>query len=175
MVLVDEAYHHYVDSPDYESVVPLVKSQPRLIVARTFSKIYGLAGARLGYAVAQPEVIEKLASQAAFDTVNIFAVAAGRASLADPAWAADGKRRNAATRAHVVGELSKRGYTTIPSQANFIMFETRKPVKPLIAALKDRGVEVGRLFPALPTHLRVTIGRPDDMERFLTAFSAVVA
>jgi len=55
------------------------------------------------------------------------------------------------------------------------MFETRKPVKPLIAALKERGVEVGRLFPALPTHLRVTIGRPDDMERFLSAFAAVVA
>jgi len=74
-----------------------------------------------------------------------------------------------------VSELGKRGYSVIPSQANFIMFETRKPVKPLIAALKERGVEVGRLFPALPTHLRVTIGRPDDMERFLSAFAAVVA
>ncbi|MCA1829488.1 MAG: aminotransferase class I/II-fold pyridoxal phosphate-dependent enzyme [Myxococcales bacterium] len=175
MVLVDEAYHHYVDSPQYESVAPLVKMQPRLIVGRTFSKIYGLAGARLGYAIAQPEVIEKLASQAAFDTVNIFAAAAGRASLADAAWAAEGKRRNAATRANVVSELQRRGFTVIPSQANFIMFDTRKPVKPLIAALKERGVEVGRLFPALPTHLRVTIGRPDDMERFLSAFAAVVA
>ena len=175
MVLIDEAYHHYVDSPDYESVAPLVKDHPRLIVARTFSKIYGLAGARLGYAIAQPPVIGKLAAQAAFDTVNIFAVAAGRASLADAAWAADGTRRNASTRAHVVSELGKRGYSVIPSQANFIMFETRKPVKPLIAALKERGVEVGRLFPALPTHLRVTIGRPDDMERFLSAFAAVVA
>src|SRR5262249_34339982 len=171
----DEAYHHYVDSPDYESVIGLVSTQPRLIVSRTFSKIYGLAGARLGYAIAQPAVIEKLRAQAAFDTLNIFALAAGRASLADAAYAAEGKRRNAATRGHVVGELGKRGFAVIPSQANFIMFDTRRPVTPLIEAMKQRGVKVGRLFPALPTHLRVTIGRPDEMERFLSAFAAVVA
>src|SRR5260370_927260 len=74
MVLVDGAYHHYADSADYESVAPLVKAQPRLIVARTFSKIYGLAGARLGYAIAQPAVLEKLAAQAAWDSVNVFAI-----------------------------------------------------------------------------------------------------
>ena len=175
MVLVDEAYHHYVDSADYRSVIPLVKSQPKLIVSRTFSKIYGLAGARLGYAIAQRPVIDRLADQAAFDSVNIFALAAGRASLADPKWAADGKRRNAATRGHVVSALGKLGFTVIPPHANFLMFDTRKPVKPLIEALKQRGVEVGRLFPALPTHLRVTIGRPEQMDRFLPAFAAVVA
>jgi histidinol-phosphate aminotransferase len=173
MVLVDEAYHHYADSPDYESVAPLVKTQPKLIVARTFSKIYGLAGARLGYAIAQPAVIEKLAAQAAWDSVNIFAIAAGRASLADRTWVAQGQRRNAATRTHVVSEVGRRGFAVIPSHANFVMIETRRPVKPLIAALKEKGVEVGRLFPALPTHLRVTLGTPPQMERFLAAFAAL--
>ena len=173
VVLVDEAYHHYVDSPDYESVAPLVKTHPKLIVARTFSKIYGLAGARLGYAIAQPALLEKLLAQAAWDTVNVFALAAGRASLADASWAGQGRARNAELRAHVVGELGRRGFPAIPSQANFVMFETRREVKPLIAALAERGVQVGRRFPALPTHLRVTLGRPEQMERFLTEFTAL--
>src|SRR5205823_200018 len=144
MVLVDEAYHHYADSADYESVAPLVKTQPKLIVARTFSKIYGLAGARLGYAIAQPAVIEKLSAQAAWDSVNIFALAAGRASLADRTWVAQGQRRNASTRASVLSELGRRGFPVIPSQANFVMIETKRDVKPLIAALATRGIQVGR-------------------------------
>jgi histidinol-phosphate aminotransferase len=118
-------------------------------------------------------VIEKLAAQAAWDSVNVFAVAAGRASLADASWVEQGRRRNAATRTHVAAELARRGFAVIPSQANFVMIETRRPVKPLIAALAERGVLVGRLFPALPTHLRVTLGTPQQMERFLTAFAAL--
>ena len=149
--------------------------EPRGRIRRTRLMMLAAALIMSVYIVGSVLVVTLLIPAEAFDTVNIFAVAAGRTSLADAAWAADGKRRNAATRAHVAGELARRGFTVIPSQANFIMFETRKPVKPLIAALKERGVEVGRLFPALPTHLRVTIGRPDDMERFLSAFAAVVA
>ena len=174
-VLVDEAYHHYADSPGYESLVPLVASHPNLIVARTFSKIYGMAGVRLGYAIAQSELIKKLAAQAAWDSVNVFAVAGGRASLRDEAWVATGRKRNAATRARVSSSLSGLGYEVIPSQANFFMFDTRREVKPLIAALHDRGVDVGRLFPALPHHLRVTIGTPQQMQRFLDAFAAATA
>jgi histidinol-phosphate aminotransferase len=174
-VLVDEAYHHYAASPDYESVLPLVKTHPGLIVTRTFSKIYGMAGVRLGYAVAQPGVIEKLAAQAAWDSVNVIALAAGRASLLDAAWAEQGRRRNAATRAHVVAELGRRGFNVIPSQANFVMIDTRREVKPLIAALHQRGVEVGRLFPALPKHLRVTLGKPEEMDRFLREFAGLMS
>jgi histidinol-phosphate aminotransferase len=175
MVLVDEAYHHYADTAEYESVVPLVKTHPGLIVTRTFSKVYGMAGLRLGYAVAQPPVIEKLGAQAAWDSVNVIALAAGRASLADPAWAEQGRKRNAATRARFVAELGRRGFTVIPSQANFVMIDTRRDVKPLIASLRQRGVEVGRLFPALPKHLRVTLGRPEEMERFLRELAASTA
>jgi histidinol-phosphate aminotransferase len=174
-VLVDEAYHHYADSSDYESVVPLVASHPNLIVARTFSKIYGMAGVRLGYAIAGPEVIKKLAAQAAWDSVNVFAVAAGRASLGDAGWVAIGRRRNATGRSQLVSGLSRLGYAAIPSHTNFVMFDTGREVKPLIAALHDRGVDVGRLFPALPHHLRVTIGRPEQIKRFLSAFAAATA
>jgi len=174
-VLVDEAYHHYVDSPDYESVIPLVKTHPNLIVARTFSKIYGMAGLRLGYAVAQPDAVKKLVAHAAWDSVNALAVAAGRASLKDTAYAAEGQRRNRATRAQLAGDLARLGYEVIPSHANFMMIQTRKDVRPILAALQDRGIQVGRLFPALPQHLRVTIGTPAQMKRFLDAFAAAMA
>jgi histidinol-phosphate aminotransferase len=174
-VLVDEAYHHYADSPEYESAVPLIASHPNLIVARTFSKIYGLAGVRLGYAIAQPEAIEKLVAQAAWDSVNVFALAAARASLRDAGWVPTGRKRNAVTRDRLVSALSRLGYAVIPSHTNFVMFDTRREVKPLIAALHDRGVDVGRFFPALPHHLRVTIGTPEQVKRFLDAFAAVTA
>ncbi len=174
-VLVDEAYHHYAESPDYESVVPLVAAHPNLVVARTFSKIYGMAGLRLGYAIAQPPVIRKLAEHAAWDSANIIALAAGRASLADAAYVAEGRRRNASTKAQLVADLGRLGYQVVPSQTNFILIEVRKEVKRAIEALNERGVQVGRLFPALPRHLRVTIGTPPQMKRFLQAFASVVA
>ncbi len=174
-VLVDEAYHHYADSPDYESVVPLVATHPNLIVARTFSKIHGMAGLRLGYAIAQPAAIEKLAAHAAWDPVNIVALAAGRASLLDAPYVAEGRRRNATTKAGVVAELGRLGYDVVPSQTNFVLIDTRKEAKPTIEALRERGILVGRLFPALPRHLRVTVGTPAQMRRFLRAFAAVLA
>ena len=174
-VLVDEAYHHYADSPEYESVLPLVSTHPNLLVTRTFSKIYGMAGLRLGYAVAQPPLIQKLAEHAAWDTANIIALAAARASLGDTAYVTEGRRRNAATKAHVVAELGRLGYQVVPSQTNFILIDIRREAKPAIEALAARGVQVGRLFPALPKHLRVTIGTPAQMKRFLQAFAALSA
>ena len=84
MILVDEAYYHYADSPDYESVIPLVKDHPNLIVARTFSKIYGMAGLRCGYCVAQRETIERMRPASIWDSVNFMALAAATASLDDP-------------------------------------------------------------------------------------------
>jgi histidinol-phosphate aminotransferase len=75
----------------------------------------------------------------------------------------------------MTASLSRLGYQVIPAQANFLMFDTRRQVKPLIADLHDRGVDVGRLFPALPNHLRVTMGRPEQMKRFLEVFTAATA
>ena len=173
MVLVDEAYHHYATSSDYESVAPLVKSKPNLIVARTFSKIYGMAGLRAGYALANKDTIKKLDAQKSWDTMNVMALVAARASLADSGFVAEGRRRNTATRASVVDSLGAMGYKVIPSETNFIMIDTRREVRPLIAAMKTQGVHVGRLFPALPNHLRVTIGTPEEMQRFVGAFRSI--
>jgi len=175
MILVDEAYHHYADGPDYESVIPLIKDHPNLIVARTFSKIYGMAGLRCGYCVGQHQTIERMRPHQSWDSVNIMALTAAIASLDDPDQVANGRRLNSEARAFVVNELSAMGYKGIPSQANFIMFDAKRPVVPLIQALKQRNVQVGRLFPALPNHMRLTIGKKAEMEAFLAAFRQVVA
>ena len=174
MVLVDEAYFHFADSPDYGSVIPLVKDQPNLLVSRTFSKIYGMAGLRCGYCVAQKETLEQLRAHQMWDSVNIMALAAARASLDDPNQVPNGQRLNNEAKTFTIGELDKLGYKTIPSQANFIMFDCKRPVVPLIQALKQRNVEVGRLFPALPNYMRLTIGKRSEMESFLGAFKQVM-
>jgi histidinol-phosphate aminotransferase len=174
MILVDEAYFHYADSPDYESVIPMIANHPNLIVARTFSKIYGMAGLRCGYCVAQPETIQRLRPHQTWDSVNIMALAAAKASLTDSDHVTNGRRRNSETKKFVVGKLEAMDYQHIPSQANFMMINVKRPARPLIDALKQQGVQVGRPFPALPNHMRVTIGKQSEMETFLSAFSQVV-
>ncbi len=174
MILVDEAYFHYADSPDYESVIPMVKDHPNLIVARTFSKIYGMAGLRCGYCIAQSETIKRMRPHQTWDSVNIMAVVAAIASLEDPDQVPNGRKLNGQTKQFVISELNNLGFQQIPSQANFMMIDVKRPAQPLIGALNQRGVQVGRLFPALPTHLRVTIGKQAEMETFLTAFREVI-
>jgi histidinol-phosphate aminotransferase len=175
MILVDEAYFHYADSPDYESVIPLIKDHPNLIVARTFSKIYGMAGLRCGYCVGQKETIGRMRPHQMWDSVNIMALAAAIANLNDPDQVPNGRRLTSEAKTFVIRELDKMGYKQIPSQANFIMFDLKRPVVPLIKALKEHNVHVGRLFPALPNHMRLTIGKKTEMEAFLAAFRQVTA
>jgi len=102
-----------------------------------------------------------------------MALAAATASLEDPDQVMEGRRLNAETRAFTTGELKKMGFQTIPSQANFIMIDVKRPVVPLIATLKSRKVHVGRLFRPMPHHLRVTIGKRSEMELFLAALREV--
>jgi histidinol-phosphate aminotransferase len=174
IVLVDEAYHHYVESNDYESVIPLVNKFPNLIVARTFSKIYGMAGLRCGYCVTQRENIKLMSPHQIFDSVNIMALVAAVASLKDSDHVTQGRKLNSEVKRDVCGELDTLGYRYIPSHANFMMIDLRREVGPIITALRERGVEVGRVFPALPTFLRVTIGTSSQMTAFMKAFRTVM-
>src|SRR6201997_1983072 len=103
MILVDEAYFHYADSPDYESVIPLVKDHPNLVVARTFSKVYGMAGLRCGYCVAQPETIKLMRKHQMWDSVNIMALAAASASLDDEAQVTNGRKMNSEAKRYTLG------------------------------------------------------------------------
>lgn len=174
VVLIDEAYHHYVESNDYESVIPMVKDHPNLIVARTFSKIYGMAGLRCGYCVAQRIRIGPMRTHQIFDSVNIMALAAALASLKDTDHVAHGRRLNSEVKKSVCRELDALGYRYIPSHANFMMIDIRREVRPVINELRSRRVEVGRVFPALPNFLRVTVGTDAQMKSFLNAFKEVM-
>jgi len=175
IVLIDEAYHHYVESNDYESVIPLLSQYPNLIVARTFSKVYAMAGLRCGYCVAKPELIQRLRGQQTWDSVNIMALVAATASLEDNAQVEQGRRRNSEVKRFVHAELERMGLKYIPSHANFVMINLRRQVKPVIAALRAHQVEVGRVFPAMPEFMRVTIGTKPQMDAFVSALREVIS
>ncbi len=175
MVLVDEAYHHYVETSDYESVVPLVANYPNLIVARTFSKIYSMAGLRCGFCVTKPENIWRMRAHQTFDSVNIMALAAALASVKDANHVEHGRRTNSDVRKYVCNELDKMGWRYIPSHANFMMIDVRREGRSAISAMYGRGIEVGRLFPALSNFMRVTIGTRPQMDTFLSAFREAMA
>ncbi len=119
--------------------------------------------------------VPRMRTQQSWDSVSIMAIVAARASLDDAAQVENGRKNNTEVRKFVCGELDKMKYTYIPSQANFMMIDMRREVKPLIAAFKDKKVQVGRLFPPLPNHLRVTIGTKPQMDRFLAAFKELTA
>lgn len=175
IVLVDEAYHHYVESNDYESLIPLVKQYPNLIVARTFSKIYGMAGLRCGYCVTQRANISRMRTHQIFDSVNIMALVAALASVKDAEQVTRGRKLNTEVKKSLYAEIDTLGYRYIPSHANFMMIDLRREVRPVIGAMRTRGVEVGRPFPALPNFMRVTIGTAPEMKQFLAAFKEVMA
>jgi histidinol-phosphate aminotransferase len=173
-VIVDEAYHHYVESSDYESVIPLVNQYPNLIVARTFSKIYGMAGLRCGYCVANPQLINRMQQEQTWDSVNIMALAAASASLPDKGHVEEGRKRNSEVRKYVYAELDSLKLKCVPSHANFFMIDLGRPARPVSSALRVRNIEVGRIFQAMPNFLRVTVGTRPQMEAFVAAFKEVI-
>ncbi|MEO8503267.1 MAG: aminotransferase class I/II-fold pyridoxal phosphate-dependent enzyme [Acidobacteriota bacterium] len=173
-VLVDEAYHHYAEGlTGYASTMPLVARFPNLIVARTFSKIYGMAGLRCGYSVASKALSARLAEQTPYDSLGLPALVAARVALTDKEHIERSRTLNAKLRAWTSGELEKAGAPVIPSAANFLMAELGHDVTPTIQAMRGMRLEVGRRFPALPTHLRVTIGTEDEMRTFVEYFHRV--
>jgi len=174
IVLVDEAYFHYAESPNYESVIPLIKDYPNLIVARTFSKIYAMAGLRCGYCITQKATLQRMRPHQNWDSVNVLAMAAAIASINDTEQVSRSRSLNRQTRQFVSDEIRKLGYEHIPSEANFMMIDLKQPVRPVIDGLKERNVHVGRVFPSLPNHMRVTVGKQSEMEAFLDAFRETI-
>ncbi len=174
IVLLDEAYHHFVEHPGYRSGTEMLAAHPNLIVVRTFSKIYGMAGMRLGYAVAAKEKVEALDRFASFSNTNAAVLAAALASLAEPDLVPRMKKRLNDARRWLTGQLTADGRRVIPSEANFVMIETGRDVAPLIAAFQTRKILVGRRFPSMPTWLRVSIGTPEEMAAFVAALRELV-
>ena len=172
-VLIDEAYHHYVDTPSYASSIPYVLEGRQVIVARTFSKIYGLAGMRLGYAVAPRPLIDRMRPHCT-GSINALVKWAGVTALGDTAAADRVRSTTLDLRRRTTAELEGMGFKVVPSEANFFMVHIRRQVQPVIGEFRTRGVLVGRPFPPMLEHLRVSVGTPDEMSRFTVAFKDIV-
>lgn len=171
VVMVDEAYIHFSDAP---TAIDLVKAGKDLIVLRTFSKLYGMAGLRCGFAIARPDLLEKIHNYGGFNFMPVTAIAAASASLGDPNLLADRKGVNAKVRAATFAWLDSNGYTYIPSQANFFLLDTKHPAKEVIAAMAQQNVVIGRVWPAMPSYSRVTIGTSEEMAVFQQAWQKVM-
>ncbi|MDQ6891152.1 MAG: histidinol-phosphate transaminase [Acidobacteriota bacterium] len=174
IILVDEAYHHFVENPKYRSAVDAIGRYPNVVVARTFSKIYAMAGLRLGYAVASKENAEILKRNASWNNVNAAALDIALANLADPDNVPRERKRLNDTRRWLCSELEKDGRKYIPSETNFLMIHVGRDVAPLIGEFRAKKVLVGRKFPSLSDWLRVSIGKPEETAAFLAALRQIV-
>jgi histidinol-phosphate aminotransferase len=171
-VLIDEAYHHFVDDPRYAPSVPYVIEGRQVIIARTFSKIAALAGMRLGYAIASAENVQKMRPYS-MGSINALVKWGGVASLKDTASQADVKKKVMDLRKKTTGELEAYGYECLPSETNFFMVAIGREVQPVIQEFVTKKVAVGRPFPPMTKHMRVSIGTADEMARFMTAFKEI--
>jgi histidinol-phosphate aminotransferase len=171
-ILIDEAYHHFVNNPTYETAVPYVLEGRPVIIARTFSKIAGLAAMRLGYAVAPAPVIQKMRPWS-MGSINVLVKYGGVASLKDAAGQAEVKQKTIAIRTKTSNDLRAYGYDVIPSETNFFMVHTGRQVQGVIDEFRQREILVGRPFPPMLEHLRVSVGTAEEMDRFTAAFKQI--
>jgi histidinol-phosphate aminotransferase len=171
VVLVDEAYIHFSDGT---SVLDLVRADKDVVVLRTFSKIYGMAGLRCGMAIGRPDLIGKVSSFSGWNSLPVTAVAAALTSLDQPSVVPERKRINASIRSETFAWLDRNGYSYVPSASNCFMLDTKRPAKDMIEAMAARNVFIGRAWPVWPTHVRITVGTKPDMEKFQIVFREVM-
>jgi histidinol-phosphate aminotransferase len=171
VVLVDEAYIHFSDGV---SAFDLVKADQDVIVLRTFSKIYGMAGIRCGMAIGRPDLLAKLENFSGWSAMPITAMAAATASLKHEHLVPERKQLNAAIRQETFDWLTSQGYSYVPSQSNCFMLDAKRPAKEVIDAMAKRNVYIGRPWPIWPTHVRITVGTQPEMEAFQGAFQVVM-
>ena len=170
ILLIDEAYIHFADVP---SCMDMVRAGEDVIVLRTFSKLYGMAGLRCGFAAGRPDLLAKLQTYG-MNAMPITAAAAANASLQHPEMIPERKKINAGNREQTFAWLDKEGYSYTRSQSNCFMLDTRRDAKQVIAAMQAKKVYIGRVWPAWPTHVRITVGTAQEMETFQTAFLEVM-
>lgn len=173
-VLVDEAYFEYVDDPTYGTAITAAVADPRLLVSRTFSKVYGMAGIRAGYAVGHPETIRRLQAWRVPSGISVFAAGAAMASLELADHVERQRALNAEARGVAMEAMRSLGFSVVPSQTNFFLTDIRRDPLTFRNAARERGVAVGRPFPPLKTHMRLSIGTMDEMQRALPILTALL-
>lgn len=165
--LIDEAYHHYVNaSARYVSFLDRPAGNERVIVMRTFSNIHAMAGLRLGYAVADRRLVEKMRSYLTDIDLNCAAVAAGRAALADTESVRNFVKRNTDDRQEFFNQAMARMLKPIDSHTNFVMMDAHQPADDIIEHFLKNKIRIGRHFPPLTHHIRVSLGTPAAMKEF---------
>jgi histidinol-phosphate aminotransferase len=175
IVLVDEAYHEYVDDPGYATAIPIALANPRVVVARTFSKVYGMAGLRAGYAIGMPETLKSMRRHRLPNNVNVLAAAAAMATLPDAKHLEREVQLNREAREFTRKALASTGFNSPASNANFIMVPIGRDSRAFRDACAKHGVLVGRPFPPLTTHARISIGTMDEMRRATDVFRQVLS
>jgi histidinol-phosphate aminotransferase len=175
--LVDEAYFEYATMPGYETMIPLAVENPRVVVARTFSKAFGMAGLRIGYAIGHRDSIAKMRAWDADGALNVLGLSAARAALTqDPNILKNESKRNTEARAFTAKWFSDRGYTPTDSQTNFLFVDIKRPARGFREACAKQGILVGRDFPPYEkSHCRISISTMEDMQKAVKVFEAALA
>ena len=176
VILIDEAYHDYVTDAAYKTAMDIAKSTPKVFVTRTFSKAFGMAGLRVGYAVGDAEVIKRLNDFRMPYAVNLPAISAAGLALANQPHIDQERTRNTSVRAYTIKAFEQMGFKATDSQTNFIFVNINRPAAAFRDACREAGVLVGRDFPPYEkTHCRISIGTQQEMERAVSVFRKVLA
>jgi histidinol-phosphate/aromatic aminotransferase/cobyric acid decarboxylase-like protein len=170
-VLIDEAYIHF--SMTAAPATGLVAAGKDVIVLRSFSKLYGMASLRAGAALGRPDLLARLRGFGGLALLPAPAMAGATASLKDKALVPARRKALAEVRADLCAWLEKKGHAFIPSEANMVMIDGKRPGREVAAAMLKHKVAIGRAWPSLPTHVRVTVGTGEEMAKFKAAFERV--
>lgn len=173
VVFSDEAYYDYITEPNYPSMVELVKKGHDVVVSRTLSKVYGLAGIRLGYLIARPELAKKLNDRVVANT-NIMAIEAGKAALADADFYKFSLQKTEEAKAMMIATLDELKLPYLTSHANFVFFQSGKDVTELGKLMAQKGFIVGRPFPPLNDWCRVSTGTIEEIALYNKAIKEVL-
>jgi histidinol-phosphate aminotransferase len=175
IILVDEAYHEYVTDKSYASAVPLIRQHPTVVVSRTLSKAYGMAGMRLGYALGQKDAIARLSRWLMPFNGNVLVLAAGIAAMQDEDGLVRERRRNTEALQFTNAFFRRAGFEAAESHANFAWVNIRRPAMEFAAACEKHGIIVGRQFPPFEqTHARISIGTMEEMGKAVEVFAQVL-
>lgn len=169
-VLVDEAYFDYVDAPGYGTLIPMAIENPRVVVLRTFSKAYGMAGLRIGYAVGRTETLAKMKQWVLGSNVSQLTLLAATAGIADQANIAAEVKRNREVKEYTRKAFADLGYTMSSGQANFMMVDIRRNATEFKKLALTKGIAIGRAFAPLTNHARLSFGTMDEMKKAIPAF-----
>lgn len=175
VILIDEAYHEYVTDPAYETAMPIALSTPNVFVARTFSKAYGMAGMRIGYAVGSTDTIKPLERFRMPFSISVFGVAAAIAALTDPAHIEAERARNTEVRTVTLKALEDLGCRCTASQTNFLFANVGRTAAEFRTACAGQGIQVGRDFPPFQdSHARISLGTMEEMQKAIAVFRDVL-